>query len=314
MPQNRHGQTPIQPLNVGNVVISGFRLYATHLHVYLDIASRANLWLLLAFLPIIPFPILLIYRQIEYSALWVIIPIWLLILLYCSAKYLTNSALISRLAFGELINQPEPINIARRKLMPLKWRFLQAAVFIYMIFFCIYGFIFICTFIFYLALRILKIAIGRLGNANIVSLIIGILGLFFIVLLIICVFSCFFPRFFITEVPLAVENNISAKITIRRSWNLTKGNIYRIILISLLTFVMTIPILILVQILTIAIQKNIPEKPVEFAILSNTLGYIISLVASIFTLPLWQIIKAVVYYDLRSRREWLDSQLRDRAI
>jgi hypothetical protein len=36
-------------------------------------------------------------------------------------------------------------------------------------------------------------------------------------------------------------------------------------------------------------------------------------VLSIVILPLWQIIKAVIYYDLRGRREGLGLQLRDRG-
>jgi hypothetical protein len=40
-------------------------------------------------------------------------------------------------------------------------------------------------------------------------------------------------------------------------------------------------------------------------------AYILGLVSGALFLPFWQAIKAVIYYDLRSRREGLGLQMRD---
>ena len=85
--------TPIstQPLNIGNVISAAFRLYRSHLKQYLGISFEAILWAL--------------------------IPI------YGWAKLSSLNALISRLAFGELVNQPEPLNNARNEIKPNLWIF-----------------------------------------------------------------------------------------------------------------------------------------------------------------------------------------------
>jgi hypothetical protein len=41
---------------------------------------------------------------------------------------------------------------------------------------------------------------------------------------------------------------------------------------------------------------------------------VISLLGGMFVMPFWQSMKAVLYYDLRSRHEGLGLQLRDHAI
>ncbi|BAZ86107.1 hypothetical protein NIES806_23170 [Dolichospermum compactum NIES-806] len=46
-----------------------------------------------------------------------------------------------------------------------------------------------------------------------------------------------------------------------------------------------------------------------------TVVYLLSLlIGGTFVMPFWQSIKAVIYYDLRSRREGLGLQLRDHDI
>ena len=56
------------------------------------------------------------------------------------------------------------------------------------------------------------------------------------------------------------------------------------------------------------------HTPPAFTALSSLLGFIIGLLSNILILPFWQAVKAVIYYDLRSRQEGLGLQLRDRPI
>src|SRR5688500_17739514 len=124
MSMNPSSRQPIQPLSVGNAVSTGLRLYRSHLKPYFSVAVFATLWIILPFLLIIPFAFLLVTQTLGLSALWWIIPLWLVIFLYCLSKYLTNSALISRLGFGELIDQPETVNTGRGQLNRRNWSFL----------------------------------------------------------------------------------------------------------------------------------------------------------------------------------------------
>ncbi|WP_287239347.1 MULTISPECIES: hypothetical protein [unclassified Okeania] len=62
-----------------------------------------------------------------------------------------------------------------------------------------------------------------------------------------------------------------------------------------------------------------PTQPIDatnpnIQFLSFLLGYAIGLLGNVFLLPFWQAIKAVVYYDLRTRREGIDLQLRKQDI
>jgi hypothetical protein len=43
MPASQSSPNPIQPLSVGNVVSAGFRLYRSHLKLYLGLAFQAYL-------------------------------------------------------------------------------------------------------------------------------------------------------------------------------------------------------------------------------------------------------------------------------
>jgi membrane-anchored glycerophosphoryl diester phosphodiesterase (GDPDase) len=119
------------------------------------------------------------------------------------------------------------------------------------------------------------------------------------------------------EVPLAIEEDITASQTIQRSWSLTKNHVGRVFLTLTVAFLISIPIYIIVQIIVSILQgvllRVVAAEPtsVGFQILSIIVGYVLGLVSGALLLPFWQAIKAVVYYDLRSRREGLGMQLRD---
>jgi hypothetical protein len=121
------GQVPqdaIQPLTVGNVVSAGIRLYRSHLGQYLGIAVRATLWILLPFLG---FSLAFYLAREQAVVIALLILAVIVAYFFCTAKFLTNSALISRLAFSELVNQPESLSEARTPIDRRLWRFLGAA-------------------------------------------------------------------------------------------------------------------------------------------------------------------------------------------
>ena len=280
MPKNLSSAIQTGPLSVGDVVSASLRIYRDHFKSYFGLALVGYLWLL--------------------------VPI------YGWAKFSAIAALISRLAFGEVSEHPETVSDARSQVAPRMWSFLGAGILTSLIFFGVYlaGVIAIGI----LAGGVLAAA-GMLGqNSTIIGLIVGLLvAVAFIALLIICIRIV--SQLLIVELPLAIENNLTASSAISRSWELTKGSVGRIVWIVFVGSLVSLPITIVVQIIAAIVQ----------GVLSGTLGansgmfylvyYLLILPLSFgigaLVLPFWQAMKAIIYYDLRSRKEGLGLQMRD---
>ncbi|MGB5899854.1 MAG: hypothetical protein WBD58_08160 [Geitlerinemataceae cyanobacterium] len=309
-------QTPLQPLSIGNVVSAAFRLYRDRFASYLGIAIRASLWALAPFLAILPIPLLFIFGQAELSILWIVVPIWLLFFFWCWAKSIVNSALISRLAFGILANKPETVQDARRQIAPKQWTFLWSATLTILI---VYGIL----IAFYAAIFVLGLIAGSiLGTLaildniivsiilGIVAIVVGIAALVFLIRVVM--------RFCIVEVPLAIENKLTATQTIGRSWTLTQGSINRILGIFFIGGLISLPLQIVASVVG-SLSQTILSQFLEidptsglFIATNFIVSYIVGIILGAVLIPLWQSIKATIYYDLRSRKEGLDLQLRDR--
>ena len=266
------GQTG--PLSVGNVVSASLRIYRDHFKSYFGLALVANLWLL--------------------------IPI------YGWAKYSAILALISRLAFGEVREKPETVSDARREVNPRMWRFLWAGILTYLIFFGV-------SLVGGIAMGILAAVAGAIFGQNYV--IIGSLVVVaFIAFFIICI--RLISRLLIVELPLAIENNIGASSAIGRSRELTKGSVGRIQWIVFVAILVSLPITIVVQILATIIQVFLsrvlgPESGIYYLVY-YLLTLPLSIGSSALLTPFWQAMKAIIYYDLRSRKEGLGLQMRKR--
>jgi hypothetical protein len=329
MPIKPSASQSLPPLSVGNVVSTGLVLYRSHLKSYLSISLRATLWVILPTLVAIPLtaliPSFIVGSRLNFT--WWLILLWILLLSFGWAKYLANSALISRLAFSELIDRPETVSNARNYIQPRMWSFLSVALNV--------GFLLFLVFVLlYLLMGVgAAIIVGVISGVVLPSLtnnpIGSVIANILIVLIMLAIllgflpgfffgFIWFFSRWIIAEVPLAVEEDInvaveekiSVKQSIDRSWELTKNSVFRIQLVVLVAFLVTLPL--------IAVTSYIPQIFLLVAQPGSTLYwtiYGISILTSsgsqIFVLPFWQVIKAVIYYDLRSRKEGLGLQLRD---
>lgn len=324
MSQNLDDQIFTDPLTVGNVVSAGLRLYRDRFKQYLALSTQVTLWALLPILGVIPMA-MFVYTQ--NSSVYIIsIPIILGLAIYGLGNSSIHSALIARLAYQELINQPETVQEGRRHLQPQFWKFVRMILIISLI---VLGILIVS----YLGLIILGVLLAGIGislgaNANnlLSILFLGLLslgltlGLFLVILR-------FWLRFFITEIPLSIEENTTALGAIGRSWTLTKGYVSRILSIITVAFLITLPILIILQTISFFINRIIlglininlgetePMTPWEDQIKIIIIAYVsaslIGLLGNIFILPFWQAIKGVIYYDLRSRREGLGLKLRE---
>jgi hypothetical protein len=115
------------------------------------------------------------------------------------------------------------------------------------------------------------------------------------------------------ELPLAVEENVTATSTISRSWNLTKGFVGRIQLVVLIGFLISVPILLVTNIASFIFQTIIGaglENAPSLAAIGGILSLLLAFAGGALMIPFWQAIKAVVYSDLRVRREGMGIDLR----
>lgn len=281
---NLSPQSPMRPLGIGNVVSAGMRLYTSHLKSYLGLSLKAVLWSL--------------------------IPI------YGWAKACTINAQIARLAFSELVNQPESVKSAEDSVSSRMWSFLGLQILVSIILFVAnFGLSIVGGFITAIPTLILRNSLQDAGVAALIALIRLVVNLATFV-----AYIWVYSRVMIPELPLAIESNVDVGTSISRSWDLTKGSVLRIQGVVLVASLITLPIFVLVL---IPIMLFIPSF-MSASSSPDTLGgaillfflsiLIVALLANLLMMPFWQAIKAVIYYDLRSRREGLGLQLRDRSI
>lgn len=314
-------QDPIQPMTVGNVVNTGLRLYTSNAKPYLRVAAIATAWALIPWLVLIPVVLFFTMVQQYYSTLGILIPAWIVLLLYCSAHYLADSAAIARLGFSELTHQPETPAQARRYTTSRRWTFLLLSFLIGLI---MLGIIILMYILAALCIAAVFVATGGaefLRNPTSAALVnptlifLSFLILLGVILIVVLMAFWLGVRFSIADLPVAMESGISATQGIGRSWELTKGSVWRIFLILTVTSIMTLPIQVAVQLVVGIFQEAtlvlVSEDSMSFIVATYIISAILGLISGILLLPLWQSMKAVIYYDLRSRREGLDLELRD---
>jgi len=241
--------TSLKPLAAGNVVTAAIQLFRSHFQQYTKLTLRAYLW--------------------------VLVPI------YGWAKFLMISAMISRLAFGDLIGKPESEAEARAQLEDKKWEFLGLAILVGIITFLVFIVFYIALIVFFL------IGIGFvsvLGQENLILIGLMILLGIFAVFIFIAALTWIFSRLIIVELPLAIETPMDVSNSIKRSWNLTKGYVLRLQGIILIAFLITLPLQIVVQALAFAAQiflgRFMDEESATFALASFVISYIIGIGSS----------------------------------
>jgi hypothetical protein len=306
------------PLQPGDVVSAALKLYRDRFKAFFQLAFLANLWLFGGLVALIALIAVLagIFGAIG-GDLFAIVggliggSMGLFCAVYGSAKFYLLSSVIGRLSFQDLIQQPETSIDARRRVAPKLGQFLVLGLLLFLAY--------IGTYIVGLLLALL--AGGSVGfvlagifsaliNAtagNIIGIFIGvILGLLIFLVALIWVVS----RLFIAEVVLAIEPNQVASGSMGRSWELTKTAIFRIQIVFLAAFFIQIPIVSVTNYIPSILLEVLPLGVVAYSIV-YVLSLLLSIVGSMVVLPFWQAIKGVLYYDLRSRREGLDLELRN---
>ncbi|MEA5533415.1 hypothetical protein [Crocosphaera sp. XPORK-15E] len=266
MSNNPNFPQPMGPLSVGNVVSAALRIYRDNFKLY--------------------------YTQALLSYFWLFVPI------YGWAKFSAIQGLIARLAFHEAIERPETIYEARQQIQPRMWTFFIAGLLVGLIVFAaLIGYLIVVGIVIFI--------IGSLFRDNtILAGIIGGLFGFLSVLVMLFGYVWIFSRLSIVELPIAVESPNNSSFAIGRSWNLTQGFVLRLQLIFFVAFLITIPLSLVVNIVSIFLPSDSPLTVLINLVLSIGIGALF--------IPFWQGIKAVIYYDLRSRKEGLGLDIKDR--
>ena len=274
MSENFGSPGQIQPLSIGNVVSAAVQLYRSHLKTYFNLAALAHLW--------------------------VLVPI------YGWAKYAAISGLISRLAFGELIYQPEGVQTARNHINPRLWSFLRVGFQVGISLLLIY---FGLAIVGGMLAGLIGVALrGILGASGVI--VATTLAIIVTVVIVLLGLTWFYSRWIVAEIPLAVEENINGGESVARSWELTKASVFRIQGIVLVSFIVTLPLVFVLNYIPSLFLLRLEQGSVIYSIV-YFISLIGSLIGGILVMPFWQALKAVLYLDLRSRREGLGLQLRE---
>jgi len=287
MPKDLNRRPSGETLSVGNVVSAGLRIYRDNFKIY--------------------------YLEALKSYLWIFVPV------YGWAKFAAIQAVIARLAFFEVRETPESLADARRQIMPKMWIFLVTGILIGLILFA--GF-----FVFGIAVALLGVGFfASIQNNPLVSL---VMGLFIVLLSFFLIFAYIWliSRIGFAELAIAIDGVREATKAIGRSWTITQGFVVKIQIIFFIAFLLTIPFYIVSNIGSLLLQL----LQIYIYIVNNTGGLLLqntetgvvikfitlllfplSILLTALPIPFWQSIKAVIYYDLLSRKEGLGLELRN---
>jgi hypothetical protein len=310
----------IEPFRIDRVVKASVRLYRARFKLYCGIGLRAILWLLLPVLVAIPigiFSLLSIYFVNTPSPLFWLFWIFIILIsiflpfsyVYGFAKYCLNMTLISRLTFYELKGRPETENQGHWAIYRKFWML------------CILQFLLILIFSawnsFHSAIQnVLTVTIGDTLNNNMAFTALTLVW----ATLWYMVYLWLIARFLIADTLLVIESNLNALKAIARSWYLTKGYIWKIIGVEIVVFALLLPayLLAFIPLASILISKGgelLTTIRSGLLLIEFWPYYLASLllcvVVAIVTLPLWPVVKGVVYYDLCARKEGLDLTVRE---
>jgi hypothetical protein len=275
MSQNPSFSSSVQPLSIGNIVSAALRIYRDRFKPYYILALKACLWF---YVPV-----------------------------YGWAKSASLLALIARLAFHEVIERPEQVDEANRQIEPKMWKFLSVGIFAFLIF---------CgaTIGSIIIFAILAIALNQIFTDNL-----GVFLLFLFATILIWLFGYIWliSRLFLINMPIAiedVENKLTAASAISRSWQLTKGFVFKIQAIVFVAFIVSLPAWMIIYVFIGAVQvlftfaiTNSPNMELIFTLVI----FLLNAVSNALIIPFWQAIQAVIYYDLRVRREGMGMEIRD---
>lgn len=271
----------MQLLNPGNIVTGGLQIYRSRLKSYFIISFIAHLWLIIPLLG------------------------W--------AKFFANSALISKLVFQEITGNPETLRSAKKKVNRKLIGFLLSAFAVIVAVYISFNFLFIIVVVVGLKLSELFYSSSYYFVPKILqNLAFLTYSLFIIFIIVIFIFAIIsvYSQFFITEVILAVEDNINMWEALKKSNKLISKYGFRSQTIITIANLVCWPIYLFYQIFLGLLNLGLDYLKFNDSQLFLILAIGLFVLINILLLPFWQTIKALVYYDIQNRREGLSLFIR----
>ena len=310
-------------MDASSIVGAGWRQFTANFAQNFGIALKGTLWTIAPLIIALAAGSLFVQQTLggidnvtrdalqPYTGLLVLATVALIVFsFYCFAQSLGYFLGISRLTFQRLSGITEPAKTALRFTRSRKYALLWTSIWQGMILFVAY-----ITGIFLMSmLAVAAAAVLNISPTNPPSLptllLVGLLGALTIIALL-SIYVWLIVRLMLSTQPLAIEQQSDVTQAISRSWQLTRKHVWHCILVSLLTFLISLPISIVTYLISNAVMAELfgttvvePDGSLGsmatflFATLIST---IISALGSVITTPLWQSVLAALYFDLRNR-------------
>jgi hypothetical protein len=304
MPREPNHRPSSETLSVGNVVSAGLRIYRDNFKVYYLEALKSYLWIFFPWFTLFAIILLIVYLKLNTGIIVFSIFLAIYPFFYSSAKFAAIQAVIARLAFCEVSEMPESLSDARRQIMPKMWIFLVTGILqglIVMAGFIVFGIMFGIIF----ALLIFNIQSNTSVSAVFVLLI--VLLYFLLIFAFIWLIIWLISRIAFADLAIAIDDIREATRAIGRSWTITQGFVAKIQIIFFIAYLLTIPLSAISNLGSFFFKNS----EFELLLLGVFLNLILAIPLGALLIPFWQSIKAVIYYDLLTRKEGLGLELRD---
>ena len=301
----------LRPMSTSQVLDRTFHLYRNHFVLLAGIGALVPAALLIMQLCFIP----LGFPPANYNQPPETMVVLLLGYFGCSALiYVIGNALaggatvygVSKLHLGQTVT----IGQAYQQVLARFWRVLGAILLISLI---VFGSIFVAEIIALLALLLVagsaSIFSGTGGAAGVGVVIAGLWALSIFAAGV--VMSIFFYCKFSLAVPSCVLENLRAGAALSRSWRLTRNSFWRIVLIYLLTWILSVVLALVLGLPGQLYAGMVHNKTVTLGIVLQEFG---GFIAGVIASPISTIAIALVYYDQRVRKEAFDLQLMMEAV
>ena len=112
-------------------------------------------------------------------------------------------------------------------------------------------------------------------------------------------------------VPACILEKLPVGVSLRRSWHLTKDSVWRLILVHLLTWVLSV---VLGLVLAVPGQLYLVAMHNKQAVIGIILQHLGGFIAGVIANPIATTAIALIYYDQRVRKEAFDLQLMMEAV
>ncbi len=324
-------RSPYQPMSIGNIISTSWRIYTSNFLQYLLISLRATAWMLA------PLLVALIGARWLYnqSATWadaggllgLLIPAWIVFFLYFAACSLGEIAGISRLTYWQLAGVSVDESDASAMDVQGSLRFTRSRKFALLgsaairnLIVALLNFVFLLIFSLLLALFVAGATSPQnLGsNINIGYVLLGALLAFALLVVFIWLSIWISVRLAMAEQAIAIETS-GAIASIGRSWKLMKRNGLRAFATLLLAGLISLPVSLATSLLAENVGSSLFDleavlsqspMPELFPIVTFVGLYLVTLsfatLANIVIVPFLKTVLTTIFFDVRNRYESAD--------